>query len=155
LGIKWNPNAIISMGVSYHELDIINLEKITVFSNSFNINLKISQSSNITVIGSYLYQSNKELELPQSISVQHLWENSQGVNFIYHIKKEVGFTSAHNLFSTYPLLDDKFYIRVGYLSGSSEIFFSIIIEFPKLSAQPFFMYHPQLGQSLGMQINIY
>ena len=77
-------------------------------------------------MGGYLYQSNKDLELPQSITIQYLWQNSHGANFNYHIKKEVGFPSEHNLFSTYPLLNDKFYIRIGYLSDSSELFFSSI-----------------------------
>ena len=155
VGIKWTPSAIIKFGVSYHELDIIGVEEITTYSNSFDINLKISPSSNISILGGHLYQSNKDLELPQSIAIQYLWQNSHGANFNYHIKKEVGFPSEHNLFSTYPLLDDKFYIRIGYLSGSSELFFSSTLQFTKLSAEPFFLYHPQLGQSLGMQIKIY
>ena len=155
VGIKWTAKAIIKFGISYHELDIIDLDKITTFTNSFNINLKISQSSNISILGGHLYQSNTDLELPQSFAIQYLWQNSQHANCNYHIKKEVGFPSEHNLFSTYPLLEDKFYIRIGYLSGSSEIFFSSILRFTKLSAEPFFLYHPQLGQSLGMQINIY
>ena len=44
VGIKWTAKAIIKFGISYHELDIIDLDKITTFTNSFNINLKISQS---------------------------------------------------------------------------------------------------------------
>ncbi|MBC8311912.1 MAG: hypothetical protein H8E72_06370 [Candidatus Marinimicrobia bacterium] len=154
-GIKWTPNAIVSFGISYHELDITNFNKMSTFSTSFHLLLKVNKFSNMAVKGSHLYQSNKVFQMPQSISVQYLWQNAQHANFNYEIKKEVGFPSAHNLFSTYPLLDDKFYIRIGYLSGSSEIFFSSIIEFSKLSAQPFFLFHPQLGQSLGMQINIH
>ena len=68
VGLKWTPNAIIKFGVSYHELDIIDVDEITTFSNSFDINLKISPSSNISILGGHLYQSNKDLELPQSIA---------------------------------------------------------------------------------------
>ena len=55
-GIKWTPNAIVSFGISYHELDITNFNKMSTFSTSFHLLLKVNKFSNMAVKGSHLYQ---------------------------------------------------------------------------------------------------